>query len=235
MKKIVFTGGSGRFGNVFKKINTRYKIYFPEKKIFDIENYEMMIKYLNKINPQYLIHAAGLSRPMSLHENDLNKSINLNIIGTANVVKACYKKKIKLIYFSTNHVYPGLKGNYKEKDPILPINKYSISKLGGECSVQMYSNSLILRICMTEKPFVHNQAFIDVETNFMFHDIFANNLLKLINLKGILNVGGDKKTVYKFVKKYNKNIKKISAKKLYGNNYPLKQSMNINAYKKLIK
>ena len=87
------------------------------------------------------------------------------------------QKKIKLIYFSTNHVYPGLKGNYKEKDPILPINKYSISKLGGECSVQMYSNSLILRICMTEKPFVHSQAFIDVETNFMFHDIFANNLL----------------------------------------------------------
>ena len=117
----------------------------------------------------------------------------------------------------------------------MPINKYSISKLGGECSVQMYSNSLILRICMTEKPFVHNQAFIDVETNFMFHDIFANNLLKLINLKGILNVGGDKKTVYKFVKKYNKNIKKISAKKLYGNNYPLKQSMNIDVYKKLIK
>ena len=57
----------------------------------------------------------------------------------------------------------------------------------------------------------------------------------IIDKKGILNVGGDKKTVYKFVKKYNKNIKKISAKKLYGNNYPLKQSMNINAYKKLIK
>ena len=69
----------------------------------------------------------------------------------------------------------------------------------------------------------------------MFHDIFANNLLKLINLKGILNVGGDKKTVYKFVKKYKKNIKKIFFKKLFGNNYPLKQSMNINASKKLIK
>ena len=59
MKKIVFTGGSGRFGSVFKKVNTKYKIYFPEKKIFNIENYEMMIKYLNRIKPQYLIHAAG--------------------------------------------------------------------------------------------------------------------------------------------------------------------------------
>ena len=235
MKKIVFTGGSGRFGSVFKKANTKYKIYFPEKKIFNIENYEMMIKYLNRIKPQYLIHAAGLSRPMSAYEKDLKKSINLNIIGTANVVKACYKKKIKLIYFSTNHIYPGLKGNYKEKDPILPINKYSISKLGGECSVQMYPNSLILRICMTEKPFVHKHAFSDVETNFMFHDAFANDLLKLINLKGILNVGGDKKTVYDFAKKFNKNIKKISAKNKFGINYPLKQSMNIDLFKKLIK
>ena len=66
--------------------------------------------------------------------------------------------------------YPGQKGqkNYKETDPILPINKYAISKFGGECSVQMYNNSLILRICMTEKPFIHKEAFSDVEMNFIF-------------------------------------------------------------------
>ena len=95
------------------------------------------------------------------------------------------KDKLKLIYFSTNYVYPGVKGNYKENDPVMPINKYAISKLGGECAVQMYKNSLILRICMTEKPFVHKQAFDDVEMNFMFHEDLARNLLKLINKKGI--------------------------------------------------
>ena len=234
-KKIVFTGGSGRFGQVFKKIQTKEKIYFPKKQQLNIENFELIKRYLNKINPTYLIHAAGLSRPMNIHEKNISKSININIIGTANIVKACMEKNIKLIYFSTNHVYPGIKGNYKEKDPILPINKYAVSKFGGECSVQMYSNSLILRICMTEKPFVHKKAFNDVETNFMYHETLAKNLIKLIDKKGIINVGGEKNTILNFAKKNNKNIVKISAKKVFGKNYPLKQSMKVDLYNKAIK
>ena len=121
--------------------------------------------YLAKKKPDILIHLAGLSRPMKLHEIDIKKSIDLNIIGTANITKACSEKKIKLIYFSTNYVYPGSKGNYREMDPLLPVNNYAWSKLGGEASVQLYKNSLILRACMTEKPFVHDKAFKNVKTS----------------------------------------------------------------------
>ena len=78
---------------------------------------------------------AGLSRPMNLHVKDICKSIKLNIIGTANVVNVCNEFNIKLIYFSTGYVYEGKKGNYSEKDPVLPINNYAWSKLGGECAV----------------------------------------------------------------------------------------------------
>ena len=234
-KKIVFTGGTGRFGEVFKTIKSKNKIFFPKKKQLNIENFKSIKIYLNKIKPSYLIHAAALSRPMEIHEKKINKSIDINIIGTANIVKACQEENIKLIYFSTHYVYPGKKGNYSEKDPVLPFNNYAISKLGGECSVQMYSNSLILRICMTEKPFIHKKAFDDVEQNFIFHDSFAQNLLKLIDLKGIINVGGNKKTVFKFVRQFNKDIGKISAKKMFGKNYPLKHSIKTDLYKKAIK
>ena len=64
----------------------------------------------------------------------------------------------------------------------------------------MYKNSLILRICMTEKPFVHKKAFKDVVMNFMYHEELAKNLLKLINKRGIINIGGTKQTVYNFAK-----------------------------------
>jgi len=235
MTKIVFSGGSGRFASEFKKIKSNYNIYYPDKKRLDVTNIKSIRKYLKQIKPKYFIHCAALSRPMDIHLRKISQSISTNIIGTSNVVIACSEQNIKLIYFSTNYVYPGIKGDYRETDPVLPINNYAISKLGGECAVQMYKNSLILRVCMTEKPFVHKKAFDDVEMNFMFHEELAKNLLKVINKKGIINIGGKKQTVIKFAKKYNKNIQPISARKMIKKNYPLKQSMNINKYLKIIK
>jgi len=234
-KKIIMTGGSGRFAEVFKKFYNRKNIFFPSKKTLNLVNINSIQKYVKKIKPNYLIHCAALSRPMEIHEKNIEESISKNIIGTCNVVKVCNQEKIKLIYFSTNYVYAGTKGNYSENDPVFPINNYALSKLGGECAVQMYKNSLILRICMSEKPFIHKKAFNDVETNFMYHEDFAKNLLKLIDKKGIINVGGPKQIVFNFAKKTNPNVKPISAKKMMGKKFPLKQSMNINKYLTIIK
>ena len=181
MKKIVVTGGSGRFGEHLKKIKSSYKLFFPNKKELDILKLKSIETYLKRKNADIVIHLAGLSRPMDIHNTNIQKSIDLNIIGTANVTKICSKKNIKLIYFSTNYVYPGKKGNYLETDPVLPVNNYAWSKLGGEASVQLYKNSLILRVCMTEKPFVHDKAFGNVKTSFIYHDDVAKILFKLIN------------------------------------------------------
>ena len=151
MKKIVVTGGSGRFGEQLKKIKSKHKLFFPNKKDLNILKPKSIEAYLKNKKADIVIHLAGLSRPMDIHNKKIEKSIDLNIIGTANVTKICSKKNVKLIYFSTNYVYPGTKGNYKETEPVLPVNNYAWSKLGGEASVQLYKNSLILRVSMTEK------------------------------------------------------------------------------------
>ena len=232
--RIVITGGTGRFGLELKKIKSRYKLFFPKKNELNILNIKSIQNYLKLKKPKHLIHLAGLSRPMKIHEKFLTKSIDLNIIGTANITKICSDLNIKLIYFSTSYVYPGISGNYKEDDFLFPTNNYAWSKLGGECAVHMYSNSLILRICMTEKPFVHNKAFVDFITNFIFHEGIAKYLLKLINKKGIINVGGKTQSVYNFVKKYNPKIKKNYAKKILGSKFPINPSMNIGNLKKIL-
>ena len=234
-KKIIMTGGSGRFAEVFKKLKNNYKIYYPDKNILNIKKINSIKKYVQKVKPNYLIHCAALSRPMNLHDKNIDESITTNIIGTSNIVKVCNKEKIKLIYFSTNYVYPGTKGNYREDDPVLPINKYALSKFGGECAVQMYHNSLILRICMTEKPFIHKKAFNDVETNFTYHQDVAKNLLKLIDHNGIINVGGPKKIIYNFARETKKDVIPESSKKIIGKQFPKKQTMNISKFLKIIK
>ena len=232
MTKIVVTGGTGRFGNVLKQHKTTHEIFFPTKQEMNILNFKKIKSYLQKKKPKILIHLAGLSRPMNIHEEDINRSIDLNIIGTSNITKACADLKIKLIYFSTNYVYQGLKGNYTEADPVKPFNNYAWSKLGGEAAVHLYKNSLILRVSMTEEPFIHKKAFKNVINNFLYHSEVVKVLFRLLGKKGIINVGGKKRSIYDFVREKNKNVKKIYMKK---NILPKDSSMNVNKLKKIMK
>ena len=176
---------------------------------------------------EYFCNAADAN----IEAGNESKSIDINIIGTANVTKICEKYNLKLIYFSSGYVYEGKKGNYSEKDPVKPFNNYGLSKLGGESSVLMYKNSLVLRITMTEKPFLYKKAFSNLKTNFMFHEDLVKILPKLIGKKGIINVGGPSQSVYSFAKKNNSKVKKIKAKKSLS--LPLNQTMNLTKMKKI--
>ena len=228
--KIVVSGGNGRFATVLKNTINSNNYYFPSKAQMNILKINSLENYLKLKKPKYFLHIAALSRPMDIHDKKISKSIDINIIGTCNVVKVCEKLKIKLIYFSTGYVYPGIKGNYNEKDPVNPINKYAVSKLGGECAVRMYENTLILRIIMCEKPFIHKSAFYDIKTNFIFQDDVAKIIPKLLDKKGIINIGGKTQTVFNFVKKHNDKIKKTSGKKIF----PPNPSMSLKKLKKII-
>ena len=231
MKKILVTGGDGRFAKILKNHKNSFRFIFRNKKQLNILSEKSIKNNIKKFKPKYIMHLAGLSRPMSIHNENIKKSIDLNIIGTSNIVKACIENKLKIIHFSTSYVYPGNKGNYKETDSLLPWNNYGWSKLGAESAVQMYPNSLILRTCMTEKPFVHKAAFANVKTNFIFHDDFIKIFLKVLNKKGVFNIGGKSQTVYQFAKTKNKNIKRKFSK----GELPLKMDMNLKKISKYIK
>jgi dTDP-4-dehydrorhamnose reductase len=231
--KILVTGGEGRFAKILKDKNKKLNLIFCSKKQLDILNLKSIKKNFEKHKPKIIFHCAGLSRPMDIHEKDITKSIDLNIIGTANLVKTCKLYKVKMIYLSTGYVYEGTRVNYKEKDPVKPFNNYGLSKLGGECAVSMYKNSLILRVPMTEIPFAHDAAFTNLKTNFMFHEDLVEILPKIINETGIINIGGKSQSVYNFVKKYNKLVKKSKLNK--DSKLPLNQTMNLSRLKKYLK
>ena len=231
MVKILVTGSDSRFGKILKKIKTNQDFIFKNKKQLNILSTSSIKKNLKRYKPKYVLHLAGLSRPMKIHDTNLSKSIDLNIIGTSNLVKECNFYNIKIIYLSTSYVYPGTKGNYNENDAVKPWNNYSWSKLGGECAVQMYKNSLIVRMCMTEKPFIHKKAYANVKSNFIFQEDAAKIIFKLLNKRGIINVGGPSQTVFKFAQKFNKKLKKIYSK----GEFPKRTDMNLNYLKKIIK
>lgn len=230
---ILVTGGNGRFVKILKKENKKLNLKFLDKKDLNILNLNSIEKCFVKFKPKVIFHCAGLSRPMTIHEENISKSIDLNIIGTANMVKVCEKYNVKIIYFSTGYVYEGKKGNYSEKDPVKPFNNYGLSKLGGETSVLMYKNSLILRITMMEKPYPYKKAYTNLISNFIYHEDLVKILPHVITKKGIINIGGKKQSVYDFVKKTKKDIKKNKLNK--NTNLPLNQTMNLSLLNKILK
>lgn len=207
---ILLTGGSGRLGTELLK-NKNHNINAPSHKLLDITQLTKLTKYLKLSKPDVLLHSAALTNPMDNHIKDPKLSILTNIIGTSNCAAACVQLGIKMIYISTDYVYPGKKGPYFEDDPLLPINNYGWSKLGGECSVKLIPNHLILRCSFTEKPFKHESAFIDSYKSFMYVDEIVKLIWSLIenNAQGTFNVGGSARSIYNFAKLSNPNVKKI--------------------------
>ncbi len=237
MKNIIVTGGNGRFASSLKKYFYGENVFYLSKKEFDVTKIKNLEKKIKKIKPKTILHLAALSRPLDIHEKNIAKSIDINIVGTCNLVKLCKKFKIKLIYMSSHYVYPCIKGNYKETDALLPSNNYSWSKLGGECAVQMYlKNSLIIRVAMYETPFVHKYGFTNIKSNFLTHHEVSKILPKLLNKKGIVNLGGKKLSVYKFALKSNPKVK---PKKYFQKKNIIKlmpdSSVNLSKLKTIIK
>ena len=232
MKNILISGGDGKFAQAILKNNKNFKIFAPNKKQMNILKYNTVANYIKKTKAEVFIHSAALTTPMSRHKLEIKQSIDTNIIGSANVAKACRLYNIKLIYISTNFVYPGLKGNYKETDNLMPVNEYGWSKLGGECAAKLCKNHLILRLCMTDDNYPHEIAYDNYITSFMRKTDAAKKVLKLINKNGIINLGGPTQTAYKFAKKYNKNVQRGIMKKemfkLLGKN----TSINLTKLKK---
>jgi dTDP-4-dehydrorhamnose reductase len=210
--KILISGGHGRFAQELIKQNRAHHVIALSKLRMDITDPDSIEASIKKYSPDVFIHAAALSRPMNIHNTQPDKSISLNIIGTANCVNVCMKYNVKLVYISTDYVYPGKTGNYSESDGVYPVNKYAWSKLGGECSVMMYDNSLILRTALTEYPFPHLKAFTDLYKSSIWHVDSAKVIYRLIeeNATGIYNIGGERKSIYDFVSNEKVNILPIS-------------------------
>ena len=175
------------------------------------------------------------------------------------------KKKIYFIFFSSEYVYSGKKGNYKESDLASPINEYGKQKLKVEkYIVNHYNNCAIFRIAKTYSNNLNDNTLISVflkkiikgERNFSFaidqkfNPLYLGDLKKITKLflkkkiKGVFNVGGNLKLsrydfYQKLIKLLSKNLIIAKKTKLKYFNFldgrPLNNTLNIDKLNKLFK
>ncbi|MFH0806291.1 MAG: sugar nucleotide-binding protein [Candidatus Brennerbacteria bacterium] len=198
-KETIFTGGSGLLGSEMEKLFP--DIIFPPHEEFDVTNYDQMEEYVGNGSYRMVIHAAAFISPPKIEQEPL-KAVEVNVIGTANIVKLCMRHNLKLVYISTDYVFKGDAGGYSEEDPMFPVNKYAWSKLGGECAVRLYDNSVIIRTSFGPNKFPYKEAFIDQWTSRESVSEVAKKIARIVNsdFRGVIHVGGRKKTVYEYAK-----------------------------------
>lgn len=226
--KILISGGNGLLARELIKANPGHEVKACDHYELDVSDYAAVDGAIRLHTPDVFIHCAALTNPMVLHDEDPLRSINTNIIGTANVTMACQRHGVKLVYISTDYVYKGERGDYKEDDEVLPINRYAWSKLGGECAVRLLDNFLILRCSHCPRPFRHPKAFVDCTKSSIYTDEIAGLIWQLIDkdATGIYNVGGPTCTVYEFAKQENPDIGQITRAEI-GDWVPKDISMNL--------
>jgi dTDP-4-dehydrorhamnose reductase len=156
-KKIVVTGGSGLLAlNWAITVRDRFsvtlgfhkrKISLPnvESQAVDLESPSNLAGLLKKIQPQLVVHTAGLTNVEECEANpDLARHVNVDL--SVNVAKACASLDVSLIHISTDHLFSGTKGMLEETCERHPKNIYASTKAEAEDRIQeFYPEALVLR------------------------------------------------------------------------------------------
>lgn len=231
---ILFTGGNGLLGSHFKTL--RPDIVYTDLPEFDVTDFSQMDEFVGMHGLDVLVHAAAFTSPPEI-DKDPGRALVVNIVGTANVVRLCAAHGARLVYICTDYVFDGSKGNYGEDDPVLPVNRYAWSKLGGECAVRMYDNALIVRTSFGPTPFPYPKAFVDQWTSREPAAVVAAKIAALVDtdVRGVIHVGGTRRTVMEYASSVSpeKAIGALSIKDV-GFAVPVDTSLNCDRYRRLV-
>jgi dTDP-4-dehydrorhamnose reductase len=234
MSQILITGGAGKLGSALLKVIDHAVCGTREN--FDFTNAKMVSEFLNS-NPTIntIVHCGAMVSPPKVNEQ-IDKAIHDNILGTALLSSVCFQRNIRLIYISTDYVFSGEKGNYNEQDELMPQNKYAWSKLGGECAVQMLNDFVIIRMSFGPDIFPYKAAFIDQYTS---RETASNIVKKIKNVvlsdfKGVIHVGAERKSVFEYALSTGAtDIDPISIKDM-SVKMPVDTSLNTSLYQSTI-
>lgn len=218
--KLLVIGGTGLAGRYIRKRAKERDIevestYYSNKEEglhkLDIRDQGSVEDLIAELNPSKVINAAAVS-DVDWCEENRKKAWELNVKGTENIAGACEKTGTGIVHLSTEHVYPGKKGHYKEKDSTGPVNFYGKTKLASEYTVEKFeTDTAIIRSTIIYGLNPYRDNFIlwllenlreeenlrivkDQHSNPIYAPDLAEALIKVSkeNLTGRFNVGGSK-------------------------------------------
>lgn len=147
--KILVTGVSGQLGyDVERELDQRGIEHLgTSSRELDITDREAVERLMESYRPDAVIHCAAYTK-VDLAEDEPERCWAVNADGTRNLAAACREIGAKMLYISTDYVFPGTGEQFRRTDdPVSPVNTYGRSKLAGELAVQsLLKKYFIVRI-----------------------------------------------------------------------------------------
>lgn len=147
--RILVTGASGQLGyDVERELERRGIEHLgTSSRELDITDREAVERLMAAYRPDAAIHCAAYTK-VDLAEDEPERCWAVNADGTRNLAAACREIGAKMLYISTDYVFPGTGEQLRRTDdPVSPVNRYGRSKLAGELAVQsLLEKYFIVRI-----------------------------------------------------------------------------------------
>ena len=248
MKRILITGGSGMLGfSLSKDLEKDFEVYSTGNSYFNyqIERYlkfDLLSSSYKKLidwsRPDIIIHCAALTDGNFCEKNP-EEAYKVNGLSMKKIIEAT-KKKVKIIYISSDAVFPSSINLAKESNCVSPENIYGKSKELGEHFLKTSINIeyIIIRTTIVGLNFNNNKtSFVDwiIKTSLkneklgLFNDVLfspisiwdlSNEIKFLINSDNInseiLHISGEICTKFEFGKRLLKSLN-ISTLNLFEN------------------
>ena len=146
MELVWITGANGLIGNhlvqTAPRFAPRWRVRALTRADFDLLDLAAVRREFVKDQPQLVIHCAAITIVSAAQKNPaLARRVNVDVTKLLAELAA----EIPLVFFSTDLVFDGRKGNYTETDPANPLHFYGETKLAAEESVLKNPRHLVVR------------------------------------------------------------------------------------------
>ena len=145
---------------------------------------------------------------------------------------------LPFIHISTDYVFYGDRGNYKEDDPVGPVrNIYALSKLVAEELVRLVPEHLVIRTSFRPKQWEYPVAFDDIYTSQDYVDIVAPDIaLAIQHFQEMpfdtLHIATERKSVFELAQRRKPEVERGS-KRAAAVDLPDDISLNVSRWRVL--
>jgi len=210
LPRILLTGGSGRLGRELKPLLPG--AHAPPSRELDITRPDGIARVLDDVRPEVLVHAAAFTDVAGAEEGR-DECWRVNVEGTRNLVRAVTNRGIFLVHISTDYVFEGSQGGYREDDPVGPVrNYYSLSKLAAEEVARTAPEHLVIRTSFRPREWPYPTAFTDVYTSQDYVDVIAPKIALAVRHcreipHSVLHIATERKSVFELARRRRPDVR----------------------------